>query len=221
MAAQLLAKTFLNFSEYVASQGSLGPLIHVPFLGTVICFSLPCTPLEMVPGFLFGITTGTLVSIAGKLLGNAIAIYVVRTYFKDWANEYLSRFKTFRVIEVLVKRGGLWPILLVRLMWMPAAIKNYGLAVLDVPVSHILFCAFITSIPFAILWNYLGHTCKNLLEIFDGRKSTNIANVIPKGFRIPVFVVTLVMAGYVIYHGRRAWNAAVVEVEAREKNKEK
>ena len=77
----------------------------------------------MVPGFLFGITTGTLVSIAGKLLGNAIAIYVVRTYFKDWANEYLSRFKTFRVIEVLVKRGGLWPILLVRLMWMPAAIK--------------------------------------------------------------------------------------------------
>ena len=58
------------------------------------------------------------------------------------------------------------------------------------------------------------------MEIFDGRKSTNIANVIPKGFRIPVFVVTLVMAGYVIYHGRRAWNAAVVEVEAREKNKE-
>ena len=120
-----------------------------------------------------------------------------------------------------MKQGGLWPILLVRLMWMPAAIKNYGLAVLNVPVSHILFCAFITSIPFAILWNYLGHTCKNLLEIFDGRKSTNITSLIPTGFRIPVFVLTLVTAGYVIYHGRRAWNAAVVEVEAREKNKEK
>ena len=73
----------------------------------------PCTPLEMVPGFLFGITTGTIVSVSGKMLGNAIAIYVVRKYFKDWANNYLSQFKTFRVVEVLVRKGGLWPILLV------------------------------------------------------------------------------------------------------------
>ena len=220
MAAAILTKTFLNFSEYVASKGSFGPLIYIPFLGVVICFSLPCTPLEMVPGFLFGITTGTIVSICGKMLGNVVAIYFVRKYFKAWANEYLSQFKTFRVVEVLIKRGGLWPILLVRLMWMPAAIKNYGLAVLDVPISHILFCAFITAIPFALLWNYIGNKCKNLLEIFDGRETNNIAkNVIPNKYKIPVFAICFLIASYVIYHGRKEWNQAVKQVEIEDEKK--
>ena len=47
-------------------------------------------------------------------------------------------------------------------------------------ISYIILCLYNVD-SFCILWNYLGHTCKNLLEIFDGRKSTNIANVIPKG----------------------------------------
>jgi uncharacterized membrane protein YdjX (TVP38/TMEM64 family) len=179
----------------------------------------PCTPLEMVPGFLFGITTGTIVSVSGKMLGNAIAIYVVRKYFKDWANEYLCQFKTFRVVEVLVRKGGLWPILLVRLMWMPAAIKNYGLAVLDVPISRILFCAFITAIPFAIIWNYIGHSCKNLLEIFDGRQSNKISNIIPSEYKLPFFLISCIATIYIIYHGRKEWKEAVKQVNLEDEKK--
>ena len=218
-SASALTRTFLGFSEYVAQQGSLGPILYVPFLATVVVFSIPCSPLEMVPGFLFGFKTGVCVSIVGKLLGNFVCITLVRVYFREWALRYLAQVKVFRVVQILVKRGVIVPILLIRLFPLPYAVKNYGLAVLDVPLLHINFCAFVTAIPFACLWNYIGSESKNLMQIFEGQAGSSASSVIPEGIRIPIYCAGALFCAGVAYWARTEWLRALVQIKEEDDEK--
>lgn len=211
--ATVLATTFLKFSQEIEACGEWGPILYVPFLALVVSLSLPCTPLEMVPGFLYGFKVGVIVSIAGKLLGNLIAVTIVRRYFRAWALEYLNKFKAFRVVEILVKRGGLKPIFLVRLLPMPMAVKNYGLAVFDTKLSHITLCAFVTVIPFACLWNYVGSGVKDLLEIFEGGEKTAVTSLVPEELKLPIFAILIILGACLGVWVRKEYLLALGELE--------
>lgn len=53
---------------------------------------------------------------------------------------------------------------------MPLVIKNYGLAVLDIPIWKITFAAFAAGVPFAAGWTALGASSRDIAEILNGKK---------------------------------------------------
>ena len=176
-----LASSALYFAESARLLGPvLGPIFFTLALSAWVILCLPCTIVETIPGFLFGVRTGWVVSMAGKSLGSAASLYLGRYVFKESTQRYLfAKYPVLRKLGLAVEREGFPFLLFIRGMWLPIALKNYGLAVLNVGIPEVLLAGFLTSIPHSLLWAYLGSRMNNLAEVIEGTGKVSIADVIP------------------------------------------
>ena len=62
----------MSLNLTVLDEGSMGPVYYTIFLAIWVTLLLPCTILEVVPGYLFGLKIGTVVSIIGKSSGSFV-----------------------------------------------------------------------------------------------------------------------------------------------------
>ena len=195
-----LASYALFFAVSARNLGPvLGPIFFTLALSIWVVVCLPCTVVEMVPGFLFGIQTGWIVSMAGKSIGSAISLYLGRYVFKESTERFVfARYPVLRKLGIAAEREGFPFLLFVRGMWLPIALKNYGLAVLNISIPQILLAGFITSIPHSLLWAYLGSKMNNLAEVIEGSGKVSISEVIPSRELIvigaPLGILALVVA---------------------------
>lgn len=208
----MVASYLLSFCEWVRDAGLPGVVAYEVFLAVNVAFGMPIIGvLEFVPGFLFGFWQGVAMSIVGKCLGNALALAVV-SLARDRVHRVMNRFTQFRVIEKLVLRGGFPSVLVVRLIYMPMVVKNYGLGLLDVPRWQILLAGFLTAAPFACLWTYCGTKAKTLVDVLQG-------NAKPSGLEAPpvaVLALGLIFVGFAVFVLRwvkTQWKTAADEVE--------
>jgi uncharacterized membrane protein YdjX (TVP38/TMEM64 family) len=82
----------LSFAETTETLGPVwGPLFYVFFLAVWVVLCLPCSPLEPLPGFLFGLKMGTLCSLAGKSLGSGAALLLGRYVCKRPTERFVVR----------------------------------------------------------------------------------------------------------------------------------
>jgi len=158
---------------------------------------LPCSILEMVPGYLFGFQVGTVSAILGKTIGTGISLFIGRFFLKGWIQErLLKKYPTLLAFEKAVKLGGFKTVLAIRITYLPMLVKNYGLACLDIPLSMISSASFVSAIPFAMLWNIIGASAKDLTEIFEGKIGWR--DVIPDEF-LHYAPFGLVIAAAIVY----------------------
>jgi uncharacterized membrane protein YdjX (TVP38/TMEM64 family) len=70
-----------------------------------------------------------------------------------------------RKLGLAVEKEGFPLLVFVRAMWLPIALKNYGLAVLNVPILDVLLAGLLTSIPHSFLFALLGTKMGSLSEL--------------------------------------------------------
>lgn len=175
----------------------MGPIFFTICLAMWVVVCLPCTMVELIPGYLFGMRTGWVVSMAGKSLGSLISMYLGRHVFKESTEKYIfAKYPIVKKLGVTAEREGFPFLLFIRGMWLPIALKNYGLAVIDVKISDTLLAGFITSIPHSLLWAYLGSKVSNLADALNGTgKKLSVTDVVPGRelvlFGAPVMVAAL------------------------------
>ena len=201
----------IRIIAWVQGAGWLGVLGYTLFFATGVTLSLPCTPLEMLPGFLFGFRVGLPVAMLGKNLGNLVQVLLARHYLKAWAQRnFLAKYRSFRVVERMVSHKSILPLMLFRAIYLPLNVKNFGLgAMAAIPVRRILAACLLTGFPFAVVWTFLGTKAKGVIEILNGE--TPSLDVPPwMNWALPVVgLPLLLLLGWYI---RRAWRAAEQEV---------
>uniref|UniRef100_A0A7S2WPG0 VTT domain-containing protein n=1 Tax=Mucochytrium quahogii TaxID=96639 RepID=A0A7S2WPG0_9STRA len=194
-----------NFVErtvtWIQEQGDMGPVYYVLFLGIWITCLLPSSIVEVVPGFLFGFGTGFVVSLAGKCLGIVLSLLVCRLFLKSRVRSMLfKRYAWARALSSAVEEEGVPVLVVVRLSYVPMVVKNYGLAILDVPVSSFLLAGLLSGAPFSLLWSLLGSSSKNLKGILEGNRS--ITEFIPEdtNSRVLLFfaLLSVCVVGYFV-----------------------
>merc|ERR1719321_485385 len=132
---------------------------------------LPCTLLEMVPGFLFGYKTGVFCNTFGKWLGSMISFGLARI-FADKVDRWGRKHKAYRLCTKAVEKGRLWSLVSVRLLPAPMSLKNYGLGALGTPAMPYTIASCLCALPFAIVWTYFGMKCKSLAEVFASKSDS-------------------------------------------------
>ena len=78
---------------------------------------------------------------------------------------------------------------------------------------HITLCAFVTVIPFACLWNYVGSGVKDLLEIFEGGEKTAVTSLVPEELKVPIFAILIIFGAFVGMWVRKEYLLALRELE--------
>eukprot|EP00039_Didymoeca_costata_P019932 m.339450 g.339450 ORF g.339450 m.339450 type:complete len:267 (+) comp18808_c0_seq1:269-1069(+) len=206
----------LNLCEWTQNQGIFGIAVYTMFLALAVVCGLPCTPLETLPGFLYGFRTGFLVAFAGKNLGNFLSVILAKTVFQNYVvTKILPKYKVLQVFDIVAKRNGFVAVLLFRgFVYAPMLVKNYGLAAVGIPISHLTMASFITGSPYSAWWAYLGSTANSIVQIMDGE---NIASPFQlpenKVFAALILAIIVVFWGWLIKVSREAWKEAETELE--------
>lgn len=96
----------------------MGPVYYTIFLAIWVILLLPCTILEVVPGFLFGFKVGTIISIIGKSVGSYISLVLGRYFLRDRMKEYvLKKYPTLNAFSKAVELEGFKVILMIRVAY--------------------------------------------------------------------------------------------------------
>mmetsp|Transcript_20342 Transcript_20342/g.39963 ORF Transcript_20342/g.39963 Transcript_20342/m.39963 type:complete len:546 (+) Transcript_20342:303-1940(+) len=193
-----LSETMQAAVAWIREQGEFwGPVYYILFLSVWVAALLPCSILEMVPGYLFGFRKGVFVSIIGKNLGTVMSLLLTRFFLRDLVQRrLLKRFPILRTLEKAVKMEGFPVIVMIRCAYLPMIIKNYGLASLDIDIFKIWVASLLSSGPFAAAWTAVGASATNLTDIFDGKMK--LADVLPQNYGL-TFSLGFVFVLFFIY----------------------
>ncbi len=83
-----------GFRRWVDGHGLWGPVIYVAMMALqIIVAIIPAGPLEMAAGYAFGTIGGTLLCMAGSLIGSLIVFLFVRRFGYKAVDAFISRDK--------------------------------------------------------------------------------------------------------------------------------
>ena len=190
-------------------------------LATVAC--LPVTPFEIAAGFLFK-WKALLIALPGKVAGCWISFWIGRlcwgSLLKSWlsgspihgigprsSSVFLSsRLESRRTSTILIlsalqralKRNEWKFVLLLRAMYLPQWMKNYGVSVLDIRGIVFMTCTALVSAIYSIAFTIIGIMSDDLI------------NELKAG---SVFTVVIVAVGLMIGIFGAVWLSSMVKAE--------
>lgn len=169
-AKRLLFDIISVAQEWKADQPLATAACAIGVVALWILSFMPLTPLEVSLGFLFGVRVGYVVVFAGKVLGCTASFALGRTVAHDWAQRQFGKHELLRAVDLAVARQPYKICFIVRLAYIPIALKNFGLAVLSVRPE-----VFIASLVGVELFNSsvlvtVGSTAKDLGALISGKE---------------------------------------------------
>mmetsp|Transcript_37218 Transcript_37218/g.94369 ORF Transcript_37218/g.94369 Transcript_37218/m.94369 type:complete len:253 (+) Transcript_37218:84-842(+) len=115
-------------AEYVSSAGAWGV---AGFMATFVVYGvllLPLSPIELLAGFLFPFWTALAICVAGKVTSSGVCFVIGRTVGAGFARRMLAQHNSLRSLGDAVASRPFTTALLLRFAYIPAGVKNYGLA---------------------------------------------------------------------------------------------
>lgn len=168
---QLLYSIITAAQQWKIEQPLVTAFFSVLLIVAWILSFMPLTPLELSLGFLFGVRVGYVVVFLGKVVGCTASFTLGRTVARDWAQRQFGKHELLRAIDMAVARQPYRICVIVRLAYIPIAMKNFGLAVLSV---HPM--VFVTTLVGIELFNScvlvtVGSAAKNIGDVIYGKEA--------------------------------------------------
>lgn len=211
-----------NTIEWIEEQGNLAPIFYIFFLAIWVVLLLPCSVIEIVPGFLFGFKIGWTVAILGKSLGTFISLLIGRYLLKDFLQKrIIAKYPIMKAFNKAIEEEGFKVILMIRVTYLPMLIKNYGLAVLDVPIWKIVSASLAAGVPFAAVWAGVGASSKNISEILKGKIS--LVDLLPeenKEFYLFFGFIFLIIFIYIFISFGKRFKIILKDLEEKQQKQE-
>eukprot|EP00742_Colponemidia_sp_Colp-10_P009466 GILJ01010322.1.p1 GENE.GILJ01010322.1~~GILJ01010322.1.p1 ORF type:complete len:264 (-),score=22.30 GILJ01010322.1:189-947(-) len=194
----------LSFAEWLRQEEWKGGLIAFVVLTVAVLVCLPCTFIELLIGFIFG-WWGLPISLCGKQIGSVVAFFIARNLLASDVQKTLREFPKIQVIDRALAENQVRMMLVARFMWIPIAIKNYGLSLLNVRFWVYFWCTLVASIPYSVAFMYMGSTAKHLVDVMDGHASLPVTEIV---FMVIGIVSIVLFIGIIIFETRKALKQA-------------
>jgi len=184
--------------EVVEKAGNFGFILLLCFFFCVVCLSLPTTPIELSAGFMYGPVWGCIAGVTGKTVGCFIAYLIAKFLGKrmgwtvtgfcgDKLDKYMGPLKT----DPFKTMTG------IRIAPLPLGLKNYGLALCEVPAIPYVLASIVVNVPFSMMWATLGASCTSLQDALDFDTSkVSIMGAMPEWARPVLAIVVVVAVGF-------------------------
>lgn len=147
--------------ETLQESGRIGFMAHVLVFSAWVGASMPTTIVELATGFMWGPVWGFFACVLCKSVGSMVCFLVVLL---------LRRRRGWQVPDALrprlsaLRNKPLMTMVGVRLAPLPLGMKNYGLALCDVPFVPYMIASLLVNAPFSASWAIAGASCSSLTE---------------------------------------------------------
>jgi len=141
---------------WVKDAGLAGPILFmlVYALGTVLL--VPGPLFLLIGGALYGPVYGTFYSLAGTMIGSAVAFLIARFIAADWLEAKIGG--RLKRIKLGVEQEGWRFVAFLRLVPVfPSILINYALGLTRIKFSHYFFTSYVCKMPTVAAYVYVGH----------------------------------------------------------------
>ena len=148
-----VGERFGELREWIASLGAWGYGVFVLIYAGAVVAALPGAAITVAAGALYGSVTGVILVSLGSTLGATLAFLASRFFARDAAARWLSRYETFRRLDVLTEKHGAVIVALTRLIPLfPFNLLNYGFGLTRVPFGTYVFWSWLCMLPGTVLY---------------------------------------------------------------------
>ena len=210
VAGLVVAARLFNLQEYVqedrlrrfiAACGMWGPAIYLLVWAIVPVLMMPCLPITLAGGILFGPLWGVIYVSVGATSGASLAFLVSRYLARDWVAVRLSGSRLAHLDDKVTRHG--WKIVaFTRLIpVLPFFLLNYAFGLTRIPFLPYAIATFFAMLPWTIAFVLVS---SSLLTLLQGQVSIWLI--------IGLILVALVSLLPVIYKKIKARQGETVEI---------
>lgn len=157
-----------QLQPWIASQGSLGPLVFIGLYVVATVLAIPGSALTIAGGLLFGGLYGTVYVSLGSTLGAAACFLIARYLARETLLKTFGETPAFQRLERLSLKQGAWLVAVTRLIPLfPFNLLNYGFGLTRVPFLTYVFWSWLCMLPGTVL--YVAGTDAVFTAITQGR----------------------------------------------------
>ncbi|MBU3664575.1 MAG: TVP38/TMEM64 family protein [Chthoniobacterales bacterium] len=185
-------------TENVVSRwGALSVLAYPAMVMVATVLFLPGGILSLGGGFFFGLWWGTLLVLAGNLLGAAVAFFVGRKLGRRFVRSRILRDPRWAALDGAIGKHGPRIIFFSQLNPLfPTSLFNYLYGVTKVPFWRCLQWVALGRLPGIFLYCYLGTLGQLGIRILRGDSEPGPADYVVWGAGLVVTVVVAGMLGH-------------------------
>ena len=143
-------------TDWVASAGTLGPLVFMAVYAIATVLFLPGSVLTLVGGALFGPVWGTFYNLTGATIGAALAFLVARYLAADWVQAKAGGVAR-RLVQGVEAEGWRFVAFTRLVPLFPFNVLNYALGLTRIPFLHYLIATYVCMLPGAFAYTWLGY----------------------------------------------------------------
>ncbi|WP_413662359.1 TVP38/TMEM64 family protein [Microbulbifer sp. CNSA002] len=198
----------IELMQWLNEQGWQTSLLFILIVAAAIVFLLPGVIFTMGAGFVFGVIKGTLLVIAGTVLGATLAFLIARYLLGEKPSRWvMSHIKPATVGEV-IRREGWQMIMLTRLVPLfPFKLSNYFFGLTPVRLRDFVIGNFLGIIPLTLHNVYIGSIAADLTSLGKVEERTPIQ----WGFYIAGFALAVIALIGLTRMARRALKRIIKE----------
>jgi uncharacterized membrane protein YdjX (TVP38/TMEM64 family)/rhodanese-related sulfurtransferase len=143
-------------TDWVASAGTLGPLLFMAVYAIATVLFLPGSVLTLVGGALFGPVWGTFYNLTGATVGAALAFLVARYLAADWVQAKAGGIGR-RLVQGVEAEGWRFVAFTRLVPLFPFNLLNFALGLTRIPFLHYLIATYVCMLPGAFAYTWLGY----------------------------------------------------------------
>lgn len=168
---------YTSLFKLIYKLGFLGQLIFLLLYisGSLIAF--PAMILDLTLGYLYPFYTALSICLIGSYTGHILTYIIGRFIFKDSVLRLLKSSKYLRLFQYALQTHSWKYLFLIRIIYLPAALKNYGLAALSVPFVPFMTTACMVS-GISVIWHILLGSSLNSLIAATHTSNLTDGNII-------------------------------------------
>lgn len=161
---------FLDFADWVKSQGALGPVVFIAAYAVGAVAAVPGAVLTLLGGAIFGLVWGTAWVFVGAVLGASTSFLIARYLARGVIEKKLEGYERFAAIDRAVGAQGLRIVFLLRLTPVfPFSLGNYALGLTRVRFTDYVLASF-GMLPGTFLYVYYGKAVGDIAALASGAK---------------------------------------------------
>jgi uncharacterized membrane protein YdjX (TVP38/TMEM64 family) len=186
-------------------------LFVATYVVAAVCL-LPCLPLTLAAGAVFGVMAGTVLVAIGSTLGATAAFFVGRTFARRWVAHKVEAWPRFHALDRAVEHHGLWVVLLTRLSpAFPFILVNYAFGLTRLRPAPYILGSLVGMLPLTLTYVYAGSVAASVTQALAGEAQVGATGWILLGLGL---VATVAVTALVTRTAQRFLDR---EIEAEER----
>ena len=158
--------------EWIDAQGATAGVYFILLMAAVVVLLLPGSLLTTGAGFVFGVIEGTVLVVAGTVIGASLAFLIARHLFSERASRFIVSRSNLQVVTDEMARHDLKVVMLTRLIpFFPSKISNYFFGLTKFTFKGFVLGSLIGFIPFSLHNVYLGSLTADLASLSQVERS--------------------------------------------------